>query len=370
LESRAEVEDHLTALKIEAHYQAAGKLDLTSGPNLLRPKYTYIAATKRLPMNISPIYNPRYGNVIAVLDDSLKKRMTFTNGDSLNTNTSDTRRVHTLSYLASELDFSTLGESGYYLEGQIWGPVKSTDINYILVNCPGLDGIGKDGIERLAKAFPQSAIYSCEADTGAGVHPFKAVKFLKGQMREGSPGIVNIVTATLNGTDVLKSLRSACDQRTYCNLPVQNLYPSGMQAKDTDTMAVRYICEYSGVANEHKVNISQYANKATLRFDCGNEKAPTYSVPKTIKIQSATYGGNIAGVKAGNVTDKAVSFCDGKATCSYKVSSKFLGDPAAGKKKSFKLTYVCAPKQTDVDVKTISLSADEAEDKVTNLTCD
>src|SRR5262245_66062544 len=61
-----------------------------------------------------------------------------------------------------------------------------------------------------------------------------------------------------------------------------------------------------------------------------------------IKVLEATYGGNCAGVAKGNVTQFIASACDGTDLCNYRVYYKNMGgDPAAGCKKAFRVTYVC-----------------------------
>ncbi len=64
--------------------------------------------------------------------------------------------------------------------------------------------------------------------------------------------------------------------------------------------------------------------------------------PKTITIIEATFGGNITGVKPGNVTKAASDFCNGKTECRYKVSPDFIGDPAPGQDKDFRISWKCS----------------------------
>src|SRR5262245_41642610 len=61
-----------------------------------------------------------------------------------------------------------------------------------------------------------------------------------------------------------------------------------------------------------------------------------------IKVLEATYGGNCAGIAKGNVTQFIASACDGTDLCNYRVYYKNMGgDPAAGCKKAFRVTFVC-----------------------------
>ena len=64
--------------------------------------------------------------------------------------------------------------------------------------------------------------------------------------------------------------------------------------------------------------------------------------PNSIRVLEATYGGNCEGVAKGNVTKFVASACDGTDLCNYRVYYKNMGgDPAAGCKKAFRVTYVC-----------------------------
>lgn len=61
---------------------------------------------------------------------------------------------------------------------------------------------------------------------------------------------------------------------------------------------------------------------------------------KVIRIMGAAYGAS-CGIAAGNATRNVAAQCDGRKSCSYKVSYKVLGDPAYGCKKDFFVTYYC-----------------------------
>jgi len=61
---------------------------------------------------------------------------------------------------------------------------------------------------------------------------------------------------------------------------------------------------------------------------------------KVIRIMSATYGAS-CGIAGGNATRHVAAQCDGRKSCSYKVSYKVLGDPAYGCKKDFFVSYYC-----------------------------
>jgi hypothetical protein len=77
---------------------------------------------------------------------------------------------------------------------------------------------------------------------------------------------------------------------------------------------------------------------SSLASVTAEEKKPT----NAIRVVEATYGGNCAGVAKGNVTKFIASACDGTDLCNYRVYYKDIGgDPAAGCKKAFRVSYVC-----------------------------
>jgi hypothetical protein len=62
-----------------------------------------------------------------------------------------------------------------------------------------------------------------------------------------------------------------------------------------------------------------------------------------IRVIEATYGGNCAGVRKGNVTQFVAAACNDKTLCNYRIYYKEMGgDPAEGCAKAFSLSYACA----------------------------
>lgn len=90
---------------------------------------------------------------------------------------------------------------------------------------------------------------------------------------------------------------------------------------------------------------------------------PVYSSAVPIEVVSATYGKN-CGVSSGNVTHYVSSACDGKASCSYNVNHKNIGDPANGCAKDFIVRYTCGIKRLETTV------SPEASGKNIRLKCD
>jgi hypothetical protein len=112
---------------------------------------------------------------------------------------------------------------------------------------------------------------------------------------------------------------------------------------------------------------NHFATAYTLPWQKFFDRTKVYKVvvlPK-IKIVEASYGVNVNAKNLGNATVKAAKFCDGKEDCSYKISPKFLDDPAPGQDKSFKIAWRCG---SDEKVNTRKVDA-PADDEVLQLSC-
>lgn len=72
-----------------------------------------------------------YGNIIAVLNNDVKDRTTFTMGDS--TAAHSKRMVRTLRF-KSPVALKMIPHQDY-IEAQVWGPVAVTDVQHFLANC-------------------------------------------------------------------------------------------------------------------------------------------------------------------------------------------------------------------------------------------
>ena len=86
---------------------------------------------------------------------------------------------------------------------------------------------------------------------------------------------------------------------------------------------------------------------AAFCIGAANDDAPAAEKKpdKAIKVLEATYGGNCAGIAKGNVTEFVGSKCNDTNLCNYRVYYKSMGgDPAAGCKKDFSVTYSCGRK--------------------------
>ena len=61
-----------------------------------------------------------------------------------------------------------------------------------------------------------------------------------------------------------------------------------------------------------------------------------------IRIVSGTYGGNCQ-QREGNTTGHLASACNGRASCSYRIDYKLIGDPAFGCRKDYVAKWTCGP---------------------------
>src|SRR5262245_57963322 len=79
-----------------------------------------------------------------------------------------------------------------------------------------------------------------------------------------------------------------------------------------------------------------------LCFPVGSATAEVEKRPSRIRVQQGTYGGEWPRVAKVNVTKFIASICKGTDLCNYRVYYKDMrGDPAAGCKKAFRVTFVC-----------------------------
>lgn len=91
------------------------------------------------------------------------------------------------------------------------------------------------------------------------------------------------------------------------------------------------------------------------------------SAPQTVEIVKASYGIDLKKSESlSNVTAKAQAFCHGKSICNYKVSPKFIGDPAPNQDKEFELVWKCSD---DTKARPPVKIAAPADDKVIRMSC-
>ena len=144
---RASLENRMIRVKLEPSYN-----DAPANPvDNIRPKYAYLGLQKPKPSLITR-FDPIYGNIIAVFKDEVKDRTTFTPGDSLVVDASETRTLHYRSTIPLQLQ-------AVYWEAQVWGELCVRDVDYFLVNCRNLSDVSTGAIERL-KAL-HKPIYKC-----------------------------------------------------------------------------------------------------------------------------------------------------------------------------------------------------------------
>lgn len=96
----------------------------------LRPKYAYFIPSLD-DTNLKTTISNEYGNVFAVLKNDIKRRSTFTLSDSMDLK--DKSKVFTFYSIFPKVKLIDL--SNEYLEAQVWGDVKLSDVDYFLVNC-------------------------------------------------------------------------------------------------------------------------------------------------------------------------------------------------------------------------------------------
>lgn len=119
-----------------------------------RPKYAYVLLDKyRKKMGPVRLIG-EYGDVVAVLKQSVKYRSTFTVGDSLDIK-ADSRDVRTF-YFKSKKVLEL--EASLYFEAQIWGTLDFRDVYYLLVGC--FDPVVDSSVVNALKATGKP-VYQC-----------------------------------------------------------------------------------------------------------------------------------------------------------------------------------------------------------------
>lgn len=96
----------------------------------------------------------------------------------------------------------------------------------------------------------------------------------------------------------------------------------------------------------HRTGVAFRCAQQGVTVNLGAAK-PTAAAPapKAIRIVNATYGGS-CGVPAGNAIRDMAARCNGKASCTYTVSYRVLGDPAPNCKKDFRAKFSCGGSAT------------------------
>lgn len=155
--TRAEVEDQFTELKLEEKVGDLGKADPVQW---VRPKYAYLVfRSQKTPASYSHQYSEHYGNVFAVLHDSVKFRSTFTPEDSLSMHPNWGRKSENVSSFFRSKDPELKVIIASYAEAQIWGSLCFRDVAYFLVNCPNQNAVPPPTIDFLSKTgIP---VYEC-----------------------------------------------------------------------------------------------------------------------------------------------------------------------------------------------------------------
>jgi hypothetical protein len=134
-QKRFQVESDLTGIKTEVAYNVSGNFLENEYINPIRPKYAFFG-DKNASGRLIPAYSD-YGDVIAVLKNEVKKRSTWTQGDSLNLKYYFKKNINEFVHTFYDNTANNLVRFGNYYETQIWGPVTLNDVDHLLVGCFG-----------------------------------------------------------------------------------------------------------------------------------------------------------------------------------------------------------------------------------------
>lgn len=140
--------------------------------NALRPKYAYLTFDVESPGIGDAWATHQYGNVFARFKDSVKRRSTFTNADTLDYYF-NFQSFANVRHQFQHLSFYSLNRAfrikilRSYFEAQIWGTLDKDDIDYILVGCfIGIPDHKEAIIAALTARKLKIPVYSCKSKRG------------------------------------------------------------------------------------------------------------------------------------------------------------------------------------------------------------
>ncbi len=144
---RAQAEDFMIGIHLESKYNP----DPSSRVQALRPKYGCVNFLKPCGIKVNPFRLLQYGQVLIVYNDEVKKRTSFTFGDSLASYCEPWAiTLHPLDpHPLTMLHPPGPKESSMcrYVEAQIWGPIELSDIKEFRIPAER-----KDLLEKLSKS--------------------------------------------------------------------------------------------------------------------------------------------------------------------------------------------------------------------------
>lgn len=122
---RAAIEYNMIGIPIESAKRVSTmKLRVNRLP--LFPKYSILDVHTEKNIGNFEVSGDTYGQIAAVLKGSVKRRTTWTPNDSYDTGTYEVESL--------KKGFFIPGESSYYFEGQIWGDLSLSDVEYFMVS--------------------------------------------------------------------------------------------------------------------------------------------------------------------------------------------------------------------------------------------
>lgn len=127
--------------------------------NSILPKYGYYIPLKDV--KGSREYVELYGEVIGVLNSSLKRRSLYSSGDSLNQEKHLNKNEFSTNFYTTSNTYQTTSLIAHsYLEAQIFGPLQFSDFKYFLLNCYE-DLFPEEYLQTLSQ-ITGKPVYQCE----------------------------------------------------------------------------------------------------------------------------------------------------------------------------------------------------------------
>jgi hypothetical protein len=255
VKERSALEDILLGITIEETYD--GQTHLERKANHIRPKYCFYGFSK-FAEGYTPGYQSQYGEIVAVFKNTVKKKATVTQGDSLDIGS----KVQTWSPYY-EATGETFPLKGIYYEAQLWGEIGISDVAHFLVGCfkdeaENVRGTAKKILSNLSNAGLKIPLYTCQTQVleneGNILKMGKQITLANlktlpvgtpaatedaTEEKPADPFIMSIVSASYglnlsvkNKNNVLEEAKKHCDESESC---VYKIDPKYFGVGDLDT---------------------------------------------------------------------------------------------------------------------------------------
>lgn len=151
----------------------------------LLPKYAYVIPSLNAEEYLGKSPMSGYADTLVIFKNSIKKRSTITNGDSLfGIGSAGLLAFDNSKYILPPLTFYAtnftsgnypnefLERTESYIEAQIWGKLTMTDVDYIILGC--YKDLSDESLRYALKSIPEEIpVYSCASDWSKSSNQYK-----------------------------------------------------------------------------------------------------------------------------------------------------------------------------------------------------